>query len=513
MTRGKTAMNFLRRTASPARESRQRRPVAAWVAQLERRTLLTLQVSPITTVAGQFFSGEIATFAAGDVQGTLANFQATIYWTGAVNFTTGAYIAPNGPGNYIVYGSNVYAKPGSYPINVVVTGANDSSAQASGTATVSDAPLSTSTATLAILTKTPFSGAVAAFQTTNSFASAADFTSSINWGDGSTPPSPGTISSNGSDSFSVIGQHTYTTVGTFPITVTIVSPGGQTNVVTSTAILTALPVSVFPTQVTGNAGQPLTGVTVATFLDPSISDTSNDFRATVDWGDGTINAGMIVNQGDGVFSVTGDHIYTAAGTYTINIQVVRAANGQTASASSTAQIGSPSPTFAFTGGLATVPANGPFISRGYATTNQPTFDGTAGAYAIVQLFARPSNADTELSLGETVADPSGNWSLATGPLAAGAYIVTAKVTPPAGYPSQMIALSSNNGTFFIDLAPASAVTNTQPAAVAAETSPQIQRSKTRHVTLHRTPKTPRARISQSARSEGANRLSHGTKNN
>ena len=162
------------------------------------------------------------------------------------------------------------------------------------------------------------------------------------------------------------------------------------------------------------------------------------------------------------YSVTGDHTYPAPGSYTINVQVVRVANGQTASTSSTAQIGSPSPTFAFTGGLAPVPGNGPFISSGYATTNQPTFDGTAAAYAIVQLFARPLNVDTELPLGETVADPSGHWSLATGPLAAGGYIITAKVTPPAGYPSEMMALTRNNGTFFIDLSPGNRSRNLSP---------------------------------------------------
>ena len=500
-------MNFLGWTASTTRGSRQGRPVAPWVERLERRSLLTLQVSPITAAAGQFFNGPVATFAAGDVQGTLADFQATIFWTGAVNLTTGGFIAPNGPGNYIIYSSNQYAKPGSYPVNVVLTGANNSVAQASGTATISDAPLSTSPVTISTLTQTPFSGAVAFFQTTNSFATSADFTGSINWGDGSSPTS-GTISSNGFNSFSVIGQHTYTTVGTLPVTVTIVSPGGQMNVVNSTAIVTALPVSVFPTQVTGNAGEPLSGVTVATFLDPYTTDTSTDFRATVDWGDGTINVGAIVNQGNGVFSVTGNHTYMASGPYTINIQVVRAANGQTASTSSMAQIGSPSPTFAFTGGLAPVPANGPFISSGFATTNQPTFDGTSAAYAIVQLFARPLNVDAELPLGETVADSSGRWSLATGPLAAGGYVITAKITPPAGYPSEMMALSSNHGTFFIDLSPANASVNSQPAAVAAATTRHIGRSRTLHITAHRTSRTPRALVARSAPTEGPIRSSH-----
>src|SRR3954447_18407730 len=128
------AMNFIGWTANPSRGSRQGRPVAAWVERLERRSLLTLQVSPITAVAGQFFNGPVATFQAGDVQGNLSDFSATIFWTGAVNLSTGGFIAPNGPGNYIIYSSNQYAKPGAYPVNVVLTGANNSVAQASGTA-------------------------------------------------------------------------------------------------------------------------------------------------------------------------------------------------------------------------------------------------------------------------------------------------------------------------------------------------------------------------------------------
>ena len=130
----------------------------------------------------------------------------------------------------------------------MVTGTNNSSAQGSTTATVSDAPLNTSQVTISTLIQTPFSGVVASFQTNNSYATSGDFKASINWGDSSTSTSPGTISSNGFGSFSVVGQHTYTTVGTLPITVTITSPGGQTNVVNSTAIVTAVPVTVYPTR-------------------------------------------------------------------------------------------------------------------------------------------------------------------------------------------------------------------------------------------------------------------------
>ncbi len=441
-------MRYLGETFVRVSGSRRVRPVAAWVEKLERRELLTLQVSAITAVAGRYFSGAIASFSSADLQGTLADYQATIYWTGASNLITGGSIAPNGTGNYIVYASNVYPKPGTYPVNVLVTGANNTSVQATGTATVLDAPLSTSPSTFSAQIQVPDSGTVATFQTSNSYATTADFTATINWGDG-TAPTQGSISSVGYATFGVVGQHTYASVGTYPITVTIVSLGGQSVVVNSEAIATALPVTVLPTIVTGSAGQSLGSPTVATFLDPYFTDTAGDFQAVINWGDATASVGLVLAQGNGVFSVVGDHTYQAPGTYSLSVQVIRKLNAQQASGVSQAQIGSPSPNFAFSGGLAAVPGNGGLVADARAITRFPTFDGQSAAFAIVQLFARPLRKDRARALGTTVADPNGRWSLIAGPLAPGNYQVTAVVTPPAGYAGETIPLTQNGGVFFI----------------------------------------------------------------
>jgi hypothetical protein len=188
------------------------------------------------------------------------------------------------------------------------------------------------------------------------------------------------------------------------------------------------------------------------------------------------------------------------------VQVIRTADGQTASNSSAAQIGSPSPSFAFTGGLASVPGNGSFTSSGYAATNRPTFDGSAAAFAIVKLFARPANADTELPPGETVADSGGHWSLTTGPIATGTYLITAVITPPAGYPSEMMALTANNGTFHIDLAPGSSSAKARPGADAAR---HAGRSSARHLAEHRTA-AHRARVARATPTEGPIRPARGS---
>lgn len=74
--------------------------------RLESRCLLTLQVSSITAVAGQRNSGQVASFAAGDVQGTIADYSAMIYCPGAVNFTASGNIVPTGPSTFAIYSPN-----------------------------------------------------------------------------------------------------------------------------------------------------------------------------------------------------------------------------------------------------------------------------------------------------------------------------------------------------------------------------------------------------------------------
>jgi hypothetical protein len=62
----------------------------------------------------------------------------------------------------------------------------------------------------------------------------------------------------------------------------------------------------------------------------------------------------------------------------------------------------------------------------------------------VQLLARPQGQSDLVSLGQTVADPSGNWSLTVGPMLDGVYSIFANVAPPQGFPAQVVPLSPNN---------------------------------------------------------------------
>ena len=68
-------------------------------------------------------------------------------------------------------------------------------------------------------------------------------------------------------------------------------------------------------------------VTVANFTDVTLPNpTTSDFSATIDWGDGTSDAGVIVGPDGGPFSVQGSHTYAEEGNDTIAVKVTETVN-------------------------------------------------------------------------------------------------------------------------------------------------------------------------------------------
>src|SRR5262249_4101198 len=65
------------------------------------------------------------------------------------------------------------------------------------------------------------------------------------------------------------------------------------------------------------------GVRVATFFDPATGQPASNYRATIDWGDGTQNQGVVQINPKGGFDVyyTGK-VYQEGGPYTINVSVI-----------------------------------------------------------------------------------------------------------------------------------------------------------------------------------------------
>ncbi len=182
----------------------------------------------------------------------------------ALQTLTAANLAPLGTPNGVIFtvsASHTYVEEGPYAYTVTVTDDGGSVTIFSGSAFINDAPLSpaaiqptvntveASIFPVPVFSPPLFNGPVATFSDANpsppnGSSSAADFTATIDWGDG-TPMTAGTIVQLiGGSSYNVTGMHTYAdsndNTGTgnthnFPIQVFIQDDGGSRLTVTNVA--------------------------------------------------------------------------------------------------------------------------------------------------------------------------------------------------------------------------------------------------------------------------------------
>jgi cyclophilin family peptidyl-prolyl cis-trans isomerase len=337
-----------------------------------------------------------------------ASYTATIDW-GDGRMDNGVVTAVD-DGSYTVKGTGIYQKYGTYPIAITVKDNIDNvSISGSTTATITDAPVS-------VLFVTPvrptgsgvINGTLAEITDNNLAGLAADLSASISWGDGTS--SSGTITKlNGK--FLVSGSKTYSSFGSFTISVTASSSGNQTasgsgsiNIANAAPVFSALdnqsvivgrplvfqakatdsdiwqtinyqlaansptflsiqpdtgnitvganaPLGSYTLTVIANdngspsqstqksvqilvaepftiATQPVNSQegtslanTIVTKFTPLKPKTASNYTATITWGDGRIDNGVVSALGDGTYSVKGTGIYQKYGTYPIAITV------------------------------------------------------------------------------------------------------------------------------------------------------------------------------------------------
>ncbi|HZR43545.1 MAG TPA: choice-of-anchor P family protein [Ktedonobacteraceae bacterium] len=156
---------------------------------------------------------------------------------------------------------------------------------------------------------TPFTGSVATISGANM---ASDTTATIDWGDGSVPTA-GTISGSGS-TLTVSGTHTYTTPGTFPLTVTAIE-GARSAQGTGQATVVQGPLTVQVNSISATANTPFTGP-VATI---SGANMASDTTATINWGDCSPTTPGTVSGSGSTLTVSGSHTYTQPGTFTLTV--------------------------------------------------------------------------------------------------------------------------------------------------------------------------------------------------
>ena len=151
------------------------------------------------------------------------------------------------------------------------------------------------------------------------------FTAAINWGDGTTTTG-GISGSNGS--FVVQGGHSYADEGDYVLSTTILRTSDNATI-TDTGNVAVAENDVLAAQgttISGDPGQLLNSVTVATFTDTDTAAVAGDFQAIIDWGDATASAGTITGS-NGAFVVHGSHTYAFAGQDTVTVTVADTAPG------------------------------------------------------------------------------------------------------------------------------------------------------------------------------------------
>ena len=164
---------------------------------------------------------------------------------------------------------------------------------------------------------TPFSGTVATFTSSDPSATSANFTATINWGDGSTPTA-GTVVP-GPGGFVVVGSHTFAAANPDDAVTVMITDNRSGLAATANSLAVVSPATLITPLgkvVPFVAGSPLSRV-VASFADTDPRAFAGQFSATINWGDGSPNTiGTVTADGAG-FAVTGTHLYNLVGNFPI----------------------------------------------------------------------------------------------------------------------------------------------------------------------------------------------------
>ncbi len=390
------------------------------VEPLERRDLLA--VSAIIPTQFQASAGMADTAKLGTVvlvpKGPV---KITIKWgDGSATDTTTGQLIPTGlVDTFEIQGTHTYSAANTYFVSLTVADSANSE-NAIDTAIVSPATLAAApnsilngVATVALSNENKGNPVtVANFLDPVATDQATGYTALINWGDGQS--SAGKVG-GAKGVFSVTGDHTYTTVGTYPITVTIVGygqnltvDGGTAKISAPSSTTTTTTYAFAPIAINQQASTVPSVISVTSFKDYNTKDTANDFSAVINWGDGDTSVGTIQSTGivpaSGTasayeaFTISSDYAYVNPGTYTVSVSLTNLTSGQTGSASGAANIVNTAVShmgnaYAFSIALAPIPSNGPASAQKVTNTNRPTFSGTAPPYAIVSLTANAVGID------------------------------------------------------------------------------------------------------------------------
>jgi hypothetical protein len=375
------------------------------------------------------------------------NYSVTIDW-GDGTQSSGGTVAANGSGGYNVLADHTYTEGGSFIFRIFIREPGGNVATASGVARIASFPLFASgVGPLSLVEGTPFSGRVATFTDADPFPPIEpNYSATIDWGDGTS--SPGLIAvTNVPGTFDVLGDHVFEfRAAPYPVHVTVREAGGnvfttgdtdQNGVETPITLVTVVdaPISASGVSFTATEGEPFNGA-VATFIDANAQGRPDQFRAAVDWGDGTSSDTAspdvaIVAVSPGEFRVIGRHVYAAATPVPRGVTVVIAGigpGGSTASASS----------------LATV-ADAPLSARGAPVIGQAgTFSGVVATFTDANPLGRAGQFAATIDWGDGTS--SAGTITPTGPDGSGPFRVSGVHRYRAGIFPVLVTIRSVDGS-------------------------------------------------------------------
>ena len=191
-----------------------------------------------------------------------------------------------------------------------------------------------------------FTGAVAALDATAAAAVAANFTATIDWGDGTT--SAGTVTATGNGGFLVLGNHMYAEEGAETVTVTIHDNSSNTATTTAQVQVADAPLVAAGINIPVQQSLTVSNLQIASVTDTGGAEAATSYTTTIDWGDGSATSAGTVSVSGNTVNVVGSHTYALAGRYHVNV-TVQDEGGASTVVHSIVIVGSPPPASLFVG--------------------------------------------------------------------------------------------------------------------------------------------------------------------
>jgi hypothetical protein len=263
-------------------------------------------ITPITfrPVEGAIFNNLVAGFVYPNSAASPENFRTEIDWGDGKPTSAGTTTRPSGQAGapFAVTGKHQYKEEGTYRVHVTVHDINQNvdTFGPEVKIVVADAPLTGQKEDIAPIDN-PTEGneteddlKLATFKDADPDGTLKDYTANIDWGD-NTKPSSGEIKSNNQGGYTISAKHAYIEEGSYTATITIADASTSTTVKNQIEVedgkLTAKGVD-FSTK----EAEPFSGV-VGTLTDENPKAEVLDFLASIDWGDQTTSAGLVVFAG------------------------------------------------------------------------------------------------------------------------------------------------------------------------------------------------------------------------